>query len=532
MMDKSTHVLAFASVLHLLVSLLRLVHGATITSCSQTPYPEVCNHFLNSTHLPSTGLLGELEGLEFHDKIYKVTMNQAVEAHRLITVIDLNSFNGRAKLAWNDCLELYEDTINQINRSLSSNNPTDALTWMSASIANQQTCQNGFHDFNLSSNLQFFPSMLSNFSKLVSNALAVKKAATLSSTTLHSKQIGSRRRLLSDHGLPTWVSATDRKLLQSSAAKPKAHIVVAQDGSGDYDTISAAVAAASASGSKRFIIHVKAGVYRENVLINKPNIMIIGDGIGATIVISNRSVKGGWTTFRSATFAITGNHFIARDITFQNTAGPQNHQAVALRSDGDFSVFYRCSFKGFQDTLYVHSQRQFYRDCYIYGTQDFIFGDAVVVLQNCSIFVRRPLKGQKNTITAQGRTDPNENTGIIIHNSRVIAARDLLPVQHSFQTYLGRPWKMYSRTVFMNCNLGSLINPAGWLPWSGSFALRTLYYGEYMNVGSGANTAGRVKWPGYHVIRSPEMAERFTVGNFLAGNLWIPRTGVPFVGGL
>ncbi|KAF5442761.1 hypothetical protein F2P56_035385 [Juglans regia] len=531
MMDKSTHVLAFASVLHLLVLLLRSVHGATITSCSQTPYPEVCNHFINTHDLPST-LLGELEGFEFHDKIYKVTMNHAIEAHRLITVMDLNSFNGRAKLAWNDCLELYEDTLNQLNRSLSSNNPSDALTWMSASIANQQTCQNGFHDFNLSSKLQFFPSMLSNFSKLVSNALAVKKAATLSSTsTLHSKQIGGRRRLLSDHGLPTWVSATDRMLLQSSAATPKAAIVVAKDGSGDYDTISAAVAA-SASGSKRVIIHVKAGIYRENVLIKKSNIMIIGDGIGATIVTGNRNVIGGSTTFRSATFAITGDHFIARDITFQNTAGPQNHQAVALRSGGDFSVFYRCSFKGFQDTLYVHSQRQFYRDCNIYGTQDFIFGDAVVVLQNCNIFVRRPLKGQKNTITAQGRTDPNANTGIIIHNSRVIAARDLLPVQHSFQTYLGRPWKEYSRTVFMKSNLGSLIHPAGWLPWTGSFALRTLYYGEYMNVGRGANTARRVKWPGYHVIRSPEEAERFTVGNFLAGNSWVPRAGVPFVGGL
>lgn len=127
-------------------------------------------------------------------------------------------------------------------------------------------------------------------------------------------------------------------------------------------------------------------------------------------------------------------------MTFENTAGPQKHQAVALRSSSDFSVFYSCSFKGYQDTLYVHSQRQFYRNCDIYGTIDFIFGDAIVVLQNCNIFVRKPMSSQQNTVTAQARKDPNENTGIVIHNSRVMAASDLRPVQGTFKTFLGRPW--------------------------------------------------------------------------------------------
>jgi pectinesterase len=230
--------------------------------------------------------------------------------------------------------------------------------------------------------------------------------------------------------------------------------------------------------------------------------------------------------------AISGDRFVARDITFENTAGPQNHQAVAVRSGSDFSVFYRCSFKGYQDTLYVYSQRQFYRDCDIYGTQDFIFGDAVAVLQNCNIYVRKPMSGQKNTITAQARTDPNENTGIVIHNCRVTATGDLRAVQNSVDTYLGRPWQKYSRTIFMKSNLDSLINPAGWLPWSGSFALETLYYGEYMNTGSGADTSGRVNWPGYHVITSPTEAGKFTVGNFLDGGSWIPESRVPFEDGL
>lgn len=230
--------------------------------------------------------------------------------------------------------------------------------------------------------------------------------------------------------------------------------------------------------------------------------------------------------------AVTADGFIARGIGFRNTAGPQNHQAVALRSGSDLSVFYRCGFQGYQDTLYVHSQRQFYRECYIYGTVDFIFGNAAVVLQNCMIYARRPMSGQKNTVTAQGRTDPNQNTGISIHNSRVMAAPDLVPVLGSVKSYLGRPWKEYSRTVYMQCYFESLVDPEGWLPWSGSFALDTLYYGEYRNFGPGSSTSGRVNWKGYRVIQSSTEASQFTVANFIAGRSWLPATGVPFTANL
>lgn len=229
--------------------------------------------------------------------------------------------------------------------------------------------------------------------------------------------------------------------------------------------------------------------------------------------------------------AVVGDNFIARDITIRNTAGPNNHQAVALRSGSDLSVFYRCSFEGYQDTLYVHSDRQFYRECDIYGTVDFIFGNAAVVLQNCNIFARKP-PNRTNTLTAQGRTDPNQSTGIIIHNCRVTAASDLKPVQSSVKTFLGRPWKQYSRTVYIKTFLDSLINPAGWMEWSGDFALNTLYYAEYMNTGPGSSTANRVKWRGYHVLTSPSQVSQFTVGNFIAGNSWLPATNVPFTSGL
>lgn len=289
--------LAISSAFLLLVLIFpRSVHGGTITSCSQTPYPEICNHFIKTNFLPST--LDEAD-LKFPDLAHKVTMHQAIEAHQLISAMDTNLFNEKAKSAWKDCLELYEDTVNQINRSSSSNNPTDAVTWISASIANQQTCHNGFTDLHVSSKLQSFPNMLTNFSKLLSNVLAVNKAAA--AATLHSKQNAGGRRLLSD-GFPTWVSAADRKLLQSSGAgAPAADVVVAQDGSGNYKTISEAVEAAGGGGG-RFVIYVKAGVYKENVQVKKSNIMIIGDGMGSTVVTGSRSANGGSTTFGSATF--------------------------------------------------------------------------------------------------------------------------------------------------------------------------------------------------------------------------------------
>lgn len=229
--------------------------------------------------------------------------------------------------------------------------------------------------------------------------------------------------------------------------------------------------------------------------------------------------------------AVVGDGFIGKGITIRNTAGGKNHQAVALRSGSDLSVFYQCSFEGYQDTLYVHSDRQFYRECDIYGTVDFIFGNAAVVIQNCNIRPRRPPAGT-NTITAQGRTDPNQNTGIVIHNCRVTPADELKSVLSSTKTYLGRPWKAYSRTIFMKTFLDGFIKPEGWMEWSGSFALKTLYYGEYANTGSGSGTGGRVKWGGYHVLTTAASVSKFTVGNFIAGSSWLPNTNVPFTSGL
>lgn len=230
--------------------------------------------------------------------------------------------------------------------------------------------------------------------------------------------------------------------------------------------------------------------------------------------------------------AATGAGFIARDMTFENWAGPSKHQAVALRVGADHGVVYRCNIIGYQDTLYVHSQRQFFRECDIYGTVDFIFGNAAVVFQNCTMYARKPMALQKNTVTAQNRKDPNQNTGISIHACRILPTGELAAVKGSFPTYLGRPWKLYSRTVYMLSYMGDHIHPRGWLEWNATFALDTLYYGEYMNYGPGGAVGQRVHWPGYRVITSVVEATRFTVGRFIYGSSWLPSTGVAFLAGL
>lgn len=215
-------------------------------------------------------------------------------------------------------------------------------------------------------------------------------------------------------------------------------------------------------------------------------------------------------------------------MTFQNTAGANMGQAVALRSSSDLSVFYKCAFLGYQDTLFVHSQRQFYKLCYIFGTIDLIFGNAAVVFQNCMIYARLPVVGQANVITAQGRVDPNQNTGIVMHACRIMADKDLEPKLRSVTTYLGRPWQQYSRTVIMKTYMGPLVNRAGWMPWKSTGYLSTLYYAEFGNFGPGARLRHRVKWPGYHVIKRRNAVSDFSVERFIAGRKWLPETGVPF----
>ncbi|CAN6468236.1 unnamed protein product [Victoria cruziana] len=359
---------------------------------------------------------------------------------------------------------------------------------------------------------------------------------------------GGRHRHLLDElrvrpdGMPRWVDkyifrfGSNRRSAAQNVPSVNRSVVVAKTGKADFRTINDAIAAAPDKvnvSNGYYLINIKAGVYEEYVSVNssKTNIMMVGAGIGKTIITGNRSVGDGWTTFNSATFIVVGKNFVGMRFTVRNTAGPAKHQAVAVRNGADLSTFYKCSFEGYQDTLYTHSMRQFYRECDVYGTVDFIFGNAAVVFQKCKLCARLPSEGQTNMFTAQGRTDPNQNTGTSIIRSNILATPELAAAGYKVQSFLGRPWKEYSRTVYMLSSIGSLIDPAGWSPWSGDFALSTLYYGEYKNSGPGSKTDRRVTWPGFHVMNSVD-ASNFTVTNFLQGDVWLPPTSVPFTAGL
>ena len=144
------------------------------------------------------------------------------------------------------------------------------------------------------------------------------------------------------------------------------------------------------------------------------------------------------------------------------------------------------------------------------------------------------MSNQNNMVTAQGREDPNQNTGTSIQQCQLTPSSDLKPVVGSVKTYLGRPWKKYSRTVVMQSTLDSHIDSAGWAEWDAQHKdfLKTLYYGEYMNRGPGAGTSKRVKWPGYHIITSAAEASKFTVAQLIQGDVWLKNTGVNYISGL
>ncbi|KAK4282522.1 hypothetical protein QN277_013886 [Acacia crassicarpa] len=523
------------------------------TACSSTPDPSYCNSVLPPNQKGNVYDYGRLS-----------VSKSLSQSRKFLTLVDKylqrrSALPAAAVRALEDCRTLGElnydflsnsfQTVNKTTRLLPSLQADNIQTLLSAILTNQQTCLDGLKDTASAWSVKNGLSVpLSNDTKLYSVSLALfskgwvpnaKKKTTAFQPTKKQLAFGNGRLPLkmSSRNLAIYRSVSQRKMLQSATVGGDVVVVndvvtVRQDGTGNFTTINDAIAAApnkSSSTGGYFLIYVSAGVYEEYVNIDKKKtyLMMMGDGINKTIITGNRSVVDGWTTFNSATFAVSGQGFVGVNMTIRNTAGPEKHQAVALRNGADLSTFYSCSFEGYQDTLYAHSLRQFYRECDIYGTVDFIFGNAAMVLQNCNLYPRLPMSGQFNAVTAQGRTDPNQNTGISIHNCSIRATDDLAATNGSVSTYLGRPWKEYSRTVYMESFVDSVIASAGWQKWDGDFALSTLYYAEFNNRGPGSSTADRVTWPGYHVINATDAAN-FTVANFLLGDDWLPRTGITY----
>ncbi|KAL7107265.1 hypothetical protein ACP275_06G043400 [Erythranthe tilingii] len=496
--------------------------------CNVTLYPDTCY-----SSLAPMVTSGNVKIQDLYKLSVQVAINELTKISNSFDAGKLNITDEKTVAAIQSCQELFSLALDHLNSSLTINNMNlheafaDLRTWLSSAGTYQETCIDELES--ISSGLSTTAGdSFKNSTEYISNSLAMITSAAETADAMG--KIGRRRRLMGFGGgdMPEWVSVKERRLLQTPTVKADA--VVAKDGSGKYKTIKAALKDVPAKSKKRFVIYVKKGVYAENVRVEKTmwNVMFVGDGKDATVVTGSLNVVDGTPTFQTATFAVLGQGFIARDMGFRNTAGAAKHQAVALLTSADLSVFYRCKMDAFQDTLYVHANRQFYRECDIFGTVDFIFGNSAVVLQNCNILPIKPMAGQKITITAQGKSDPNQNTGIAIQNCNIRPGGNLAGVS----SFLGRPWKDYSTTIVFNSVLDRFIDPKGWLPWIGDSAPKTIFYAEYQNTGLGAATKNRVKWVGLKLNLIASQVQKFTVAPFTNGDKWIPATGVPFKSGL
>ncbi|KAK9101652.1 hypothetical protein Scep_025082 [Stephania cephalantha] len=448
--------------------------------CNLTLHPDSCYTSLSSSINNDTSRIDP-------EQIFKLSVEVALSELSKVAenFMDqgLEGMNDKAFVAaLGNCKDLLGLALDHLNTSMFDGNSTliidavdDLRTWLSAAGTYQQTCIDGFE--NVTQEIWNVASQhLSNSTQYTSNSLAIITGISNFVTSFKLRRLMSYEDC--DHGFPDWASRRSRELkqmFQTPVSKIKADVVVAKDGSGNYNSITAALKAVPVKSKK----------------------------------------------------AVFGKGFFARDMGFQNTAGPAKHQAVALMASADECVFYRCQVDAFQDTLYAHAQRQFFKECVIRGTVDFIFGNAAVILQNCSILPKLPMLGQQNTITAQGKIDPNQNTGIVIQNCTISPFGNL----SSVATYLGRPWKPYSTTLYMRSWMDGFIHPAGWLPWNGTTAPDTIFYSEFENYGPGSSMKYRVKWKGLKNI-TIKQASKFTVKAFLKGDKWISNAGFKYASNL
>ncbi|KAI4337183.1 hypothetical protein L6164_015630 [Bauhinia variegata] len=481
---------------------------------------------------PNPSALTKSKYLKVPLQEFENSMNSAMKRVRsVVSVMSNTKYVSNANVnATADCLELLDSAWELLDcaiTALQNHGETevdcecktgdvisDVKSWLSGALTNLATCIDELSDTNHISKDSVSPSM-HQLEIILHNLSAMVKPQSTNS------------------GTPSWVEPHVLRLIQADDIKP--NITVAADGSGNFTSITQATQTAPNKSQYPYLIYVKKGIYNEYIEIKKNlwNIYMIGDGINQTIITGNHSNATGWTTFRSATFAVRGQNFVAINITFENTAGEEGNQAVALRSDSCKSIFYQCEMRGYQDTLYPHRAVQFYKNCKIRGTVDFIFGDGTVVFQGCEILSRqrRLSVGGYNTITAQGRKFPENTTGFSFHMCNITGDSDLMSSLNRTRTYLGRPWKSHARVVIMESNVSDIVHPAGWAEMDPTYD-STVFYGEYKNNGLGSGVTGRVKWPGVHVNIGKNTANNFTVSVFIKGHSFIPSSNIPYVPGL
>lgn len=295
-------------------------------------------------------------------------------------------------------------------------------------------------------------------------------------------------------------------------------IVVSRDGTGQFRTIDEAIEVCRAFMDYHKVIYVKNGTYKEKLIIPAwlQNIEICGESKEGTIITwddhANIKIPGtdrNMGTFRSYTVKVEGSMITFKNITIENNAAKLG-QAVALHTEGDKLVFVNCRILGNQDTIYTGraGTRLFFKDCLIEGTTDFIFGPSTAWFENCDIFSRT------NSYITAASTPKDVAIGYVFNNCRLTCAEGVDKV------YLGRPWRDYGYTLFMNCDMGKHIRPEGWHHWQKE-RMSTARYLEYNNRGEGAATANRATWSKQLTKKE---AAKITIENvFGINDKWIPN---------
>jgi len=305
----------------------------------------------------------------------------------------------------------------------------------------------------------------------------------------------------------------------SSPLPSQIDLTVSGDGSAQFKTVHEAIMSVpSGTPASPVVIHIKPGIYRELIYIQREKrfFRLVGEDPEKTILSFNlhANIPGPdgkpIGTFRTPQTVIDADDVTVENITFENSAGPVG-QALAIRIDGDRIVFRNCRFLGWQDTIFANRGRQYFEDCYIAGHVDFIFGGATAFFERCHIHCLG------NGYITAASTQNYQPYGFIFSHCRITAASPDL------KTYLGRPWRDYSSAIFLNTEMSEVVRPAGWHNWDKPEREKTSRYAEFNSTGPGANPQQRVKWA--RGLTASE-ARAITVAKVLGGSdRWNPTAG-------